>query len=119
MKFNYTALAAQTVAILTTYGQPLTRRSYTLGVYDPATGAAATTTTDTKRTGVLLDFGVGVTLERGNLVQATDKRLLLEATAVVEPQDHFIVGGIVYTIVSVGEVNPAGTRVLYDLHVRS
>jgi hypothetical protein len=33
-------------------------------------------------------------------------------------EDHFTVAGTEYAIVSVGEVNPAGTVVLYDLHAR-
>lgn len=119
MTFDYAHTAATSLKLLTRFGQNVTRRSYTVGTYDPATGAATTSTADTTRKGVLLDFGAGQTLERGTLIQGGDKRLLLDADAAPDPQDHFIVGGIEYVIVSIGEVNPAGTPVLYDIHLRT
>lgn len=118
MSFNYAEIAANALETLTEYGQDVTRRSYTAGTYAPATGLVTPTTADTTRKGVLFDFGAGQTLERGTLIQAGDKRLLLDATATVSPQDHFIVGGAEYVIVSLGEINPAGTVVLYDIHLR-
>ena len=119
MTFDYAPLADTSLELLTEFGQDVTRRSYTAGTYDPATGTTTPTTADTTRKGVLLDFGAGQTLERGGLIQGGDKRLLVDATAAVSPQDHFVAGGVEYIIVSVGEVNPAGTRVLFDLHVRT
>lgn len=118
MSIDYVAIAASSLTALTDAGQDVTRRTYTTGAYDPATGTAAATTADTTRKGVLLDFGSGKTLERGTLIQIGDKRLLLDAEATVSQDDHFIIGGVDYSIVSVGEVNPAGTPVLYDIHLR-
>lgn len=119
MTFNYAALAASTIKTLAQFGGPVTRRAYTLGTYDPATGGAGPTYADTTRTGVLLDFGAGQTTERGNLIQGADKRLLLDATGALSLQDHIIAQGVEYTLVSIGEVNPAGTRVLYDVHLKT
>lgn len=118
MSIDYTSIAGNALAALTGAGQNVTRRTYTTGAYDPATGIASSTTTDTTRKGVILDFGSGKTLERGTLIQVGDKRLLLDAEATVLPDDHFIIGGVEYSIVSIGEVNPAGICVLYDLHLR-
>lgn len=118
MAFDYAEIAANALETLTEFGRDVTRRSYTAGTYDPATGLVTPTTADTTRKGVMFDFGAGQTLERGTLVQSGDKRLLLDATAAVAPQDHFIIGGVEYVVVSVGEINPAGTRILYDLHLR-
>lgn len=118
MSIDYAAIAASSLAALTDAGQDVTRRSYTAGTYDPATGTTTPTTADTTRKGVILDFGSGKTLERGTLIQIGDKRLLLDAEATVSQQDHFIIGGVEYAIVSIGEVNPAGTPVLYDIHLR-
>lgn len=115
---DYTSLAGSTLAALTDAGQDVTRRAYTTGAYDTASGTASLTTTDTTRKGVILDFGAGKTLERGTLIQVGDKRLLLDAEGSVLPDDHFIIGGAEYTIVSIGEINPAGTPVLYDIHLR-
>lgn len=116
--FNYAEIAANALETLTEFGQDVTRRSYTAGTYSPSTGTVTPTTADTTRKGALFDFGAGQTLERGTLIQGGDKRLLVDATAAINPQDHFIVGGEEYVIVSLGEINPAGTVVLYDLHVR-
>lgn len=118
MAFDYAELATLSTDLLTEFGQTVTRRSYTAGTYNPATGTATTTTADTSRIGAIFDFPPGKTAERGTLIQAGDKQLYLDPSAAVALQDHFIVSGVEYVIVSVGEVNPAGTRVLYDLHLR-
>jgi hypothetical protein len=96
----------------------VTHRIFTVGTYDPATGTASTTTADSARRGAVLDFGAGQTLCRGTLIQQGDKRLLLDAVIPVAMQDHFVVDGAEYVVVSIGETKPAGTPVLYDLHVR-
>lgn len=115
---NYDRLAATSLRLLTKNGQDVTRRAYASGAYNPSTGESVQTTSDTTRKGVLLDFDSGKTTERGELVQVADKRLLLDAQGPVQQQDHFIVGTDEYTVVSIGEINPAGTPVLYDLHLR-
>ncbi len=67
----------------------------------------------------MLDFAAGREMERGNLIQGGDKRLLLDGSAPIpDLKDHFIVGSAEYVIVSLGEINPAGTPVMYDLHLR-
>lgn len=119
MAFDYAEVAANALETLTEFGRDVVRRAFSSGVYDPVTGLVTPATADTTRRGALFDFGAGQTLERGTLIQAGDKRLLLDATATVSPQDHFIVGGAEYVIVSVGEINPAGTVCLYDIHLRN
>jgi len=116
---NYAALAKTALKLLKDFGGKVTHRTYTTGTYDPATGLSGASSVDSTPTGVLLDFGSGQTLERGTLIQGGDKRLLLEPSASVSPQDHFIVNGTEYLIVSIGEVKPAATRVLYDIHLKT
>ena len=94
MSFDYSELAATALELLTEFGGDVTRRSYTAGVYDPATGLVTPTTADTTRQGALFDFGAGKTLERGTLIQAGDKQLLLDATATVSPQDSSMQAGL-------------------------
>lgn len=118
MSFDYSESAAQALELLTEFGQSVTRRSYTAGTYDPATGTTTPTTVDTTRTGALFDFSQGQQYMRGTLIQSGDKQLLLDAGATVDLKDHFVIGGTEYTIVSLGEINPAGTTVLYDIHLR-
>jgi hypothetical protein len=116
---DYTKIASNATKTLTKFGQSVTRRAFTAGVYDPATGLVTPTTADTTRKGALFDFGAGQTLERGTLIQTGDKQLLLDATDTVSPQDHFIIGSTEYAIISIGEINPAGTVCLFDLHLRA
>lgn len=116
---DYADIAATALAALTDAAPvPITRRSYTTGTYDPTTGSVTPTTADTTRIGVCVDFGNGQTLERGTLIQHGDKRLLLDASAPVTLQDHFLVNGIEYTVVSIGEP-VAGASILYDIHLRT
>lgn len=113
----YSDLAAESLAMLTDFGRDVTWQSFTAGTYDPATGGATPSSTSATRKGAVFDFGAGQTMMRGSLIQAGDKRLFLDATAPVSVQDQCTIAGDVYAVVSVGEVNPAGTPVLYDIHL--
>lgn len=112
----YDDLAATALELLTELGQSITHRSYTTGTYDPATGITTPATTNATRTGALFD--INTTTVRGQLVQVSDKRLLVDGSAEINLRDRLIVNSVEYIIVSLGEINPAGTRVLYDMHVR-
>lgn len=118
MSFDYVDTAELAIEVLAEFGAPVVRRATTVGAYSPSTGAATQATVDTTRSGVIFDFGAGQANVRGQLVQATDKRLLVDPTDEVLLTDLFVVNSKTYTVVSVGEINPAGTRCLYDLHVR-
>ena len=118
MSIDYSAIAVNALAVLADAGTAVTRRSYTDGTYNPATGAAAPTTADTARTGVVLNYSTGLAMVRGALIKGGDKRLLLDAVGVAPAlTDRFIVFGTEYRVVSIDETNPAGTPVLYDLHL--
>lgn len=116
----YDELSVTALELLTAFGQSITRRSYTEGVYNPATGLAAPAAVDTVRKGAIFDYGAtSGNLVRGSLIQNTDKRLLVDGTDVINLQDHFIVNGTEYVVVSIGLIGPAGVAVMYDLHVRA
>lgn len=119
MSFDYQSMADLALELLTEFGRELTQRTFTEGEYDPSTGTTNTTTADSTRIGAKFDFKEGQTTERGTLIQSGDFQLLLEPTANVSLQDVFVIDSVQYSIVSIGEVNPAGTRVLYDIHIRS
>ena len=119
MTFDYAEVAADVLDALTEFGADVTITRVTVGTYDPATGANAVTTSTATVKGVVLDFGAGTSMVGGNMVTAGDKRLLLEAAAAPDMNDTFTANGKTYAPVSIGEVNPAGVAVLYDLHVRA
>lgn len=114
----YDRAAATAVRLIDRYGRAVTLRSIAPGTYNTATGVATTTPTNVSRNGALLPFGTGQTTERGNLILAGDQRLLLEPGIVPKPEDRIVVGSDIYEIVSFVELNPAGTSVYFDLHLR-
>jgi hypothetical protein len=119
MAFNYARIAANAALLLTKFGAQCTLRQTTTGTYDNATGTVAQTTNDETRFAALFDFGPGTTNVRGNLVQMKDKRAYMEPGIVPTLADLLIAAdGVKYSIVSIGELKPATTAVLYDLHVR-
>lgn len=119
MAFDYAPLAASALALLRSYGRTLTRRTLSSASYSVLTGSIPTDYNNTDRTGALFDFGAGTTTERGSQIQVGDKRLLLDATGPVLLTDLFLIDNKSYSVVSIGEISPAGTAVLYDLHLRS
>lgn len=118
MAFDYAKAAATALRLLTKFGRDVTLRNYTVGTYDPATGTNSVSTSDVTVKAAVLDYGAGQMEQAGNLIQSGDKRCLVQAGTVPALEDHVIVGSKDYSILSVGEVNPAGTPVIYNLHLR-
>lgn len=104
------------------FGQMITLRDVSEGgAYDPNTSApaAGTANADHKRLGLLLDWSEGLTEERGTAIRQGDKKLYMEAGIVPSMEDQIITAdGTVYGIVGISELNPAGTVLLYTLHLR-
>lgn len=117
MNFDYAALASKSAALLSKFGRDVTRRRVTRGAYDTSQGSAANAgQADATFKGALLDFGTREV--DGTLVKSTDKKLLLEASGAPLASDTFLVGGLEYAVVSVKEISPAGTPVLYEVQLR-
>jgi len=119
LSFNYAKSQATATKLLTQFGQTVTRRTYTAGAYNPATGASAQTTADTSRIGVLLDYSnKGEQYVSGNLIQVGDKKLLLDGAGDAALTDRYIVQSIEYSVLSVMELKPSATTVMFELHLR-
>lgn len=120
MTFDYSRIAALARAQLDRFGQTVTLRTVGSGTYDPESSTVdEASTTNVKRKAALFNYERGLTEREGTLVQAGDKRCLMEAGIVPTPDQQVVTAdGIVYGIVSIQEVNPAGTPVLYELHLR-
>jgi hypothetical protein len=116
----YSKLAETSRALLGRFGQDVVLRRHTsTGEYNPDTGATEQDHSDTVYKGALFDFQAGQTDINNSLIQAGDKELLLEDTGVPPSvSDQVLIGGVLWSIQSVGEINPAGTPVLYKLQVR-
>jgi hypothetical protein len=124
MTFNYTKAAATSLRLLTRFGRSVTLRKQTIGAYDPATSSNTVTTADYTGTGALFDFTertLGQQFGDGLTVMLGDKKLLLAPdgiTAAPVPGDLLIFGSDTYQVLRVKSVAPAGTVVLYELHLR-
>ena len=115
---NYTALAATSLRLLTDLGQSVTRRTYTVGTYDTATGGVTSSTADTTRKGIAFPFADGKSAIVDTLIQQGDIQVLLDASAPVAQTDHYVVDSSEYIVVSYEPLSPAGTVLLNTLHLR-
>jgi hypothetical protein len=117
----YSELAQTTNEMLAEFGQPVIVTSFEMGQEDTATGVVSQPSISFTTVGVLLDYdyrNFGDSTVPYQAVSSADKRLLLTATTVVNTGDLFQVDGVVYKAHVVKCVNPAATRVLYDIWVQ-
>ena len=114
----YSELADTANEMLEEFGQPVVVTSFEMGRQDIATGVVEQTSSQFTTTGVLLDYeyrNFGDSTVPYQAVSASDKRLLVKATNVINAGDLLFVDGITYKAHVVKGVNPAGTRVIYDI----
>ena len=119
----YSKMQATANRLLKGKGQEITLTRQTAGAYDPATGTAAVTTTTQTAYGAMFEYG-DKNID-GVLIKECDKQLLLSAlnsagTALVAPQlnDTVTINTVVYTVVRIKPLSPAGTTVLFDCNIR-
>lgn len=120
MTFDYAPLAQTATKTLKEFGRQVTLRNKSLPTYDPAQGTTSTSPpSEGSRWAAIFDFAEGQTEERGNSVQSTDKRAIMDAGVKPSTEDELIDGADVYEILSVGEVRPGtGAAIIYKLHLR-
>lgn len=119
--FDYNGLAAKALGLLTRFGQDITLRKLTPGAYDKATGTVTgSSSADSTLKGALFDFSAGATQRNLTIIPVTDKQLLLQAGAAVPALNDTIItaDGQQWGIQDIKTIGPAGTPVIYDLHVR-
>jgi hypothetical protein len=119
----YAKMQATANRLLKGKGQAITLSRQTAGAYNPATGTAAVTVTTQTAYGAMFEYG-DKNID-GVLIQEGDKQLLLSAlnsagTALVAPQlnDTVTINTVVYTVVRIKPLSPAGTTVLFDCNIR-
>ncbi len=122
MRFDYSSVADTALQVLTDFGQTVVLVLPTTGIYDPATSFAPVSEATEDRQAALFDFeriNFGMTLENGTLIQAGDRRCLMDAKGTPPTTACFIeVAGERYPILDIKSTNPAGTPVLYDMLLR-
>ena len=119
----YSKMQATANRLLKGKGQEITLTRQAAGAYNVATGTAAVTTTTQTAYGAMFEYG-DKNID-GVLIKEGDKQLLLSAlnsagTALVAPQlnDTVTINTVVYTVVRIKPLSPAGTTVLFDCNIR-
>lgn len=114
-------MALVATELLTEFGQSVTVTRYGMGVPDASTGVVTPAEETSTETGVLLDFeyrSFGEAMMPTEMVNRNNKRLLLTANTKLKAGDRVEVDGEIYRIVVIKLINPAGTRIMYDLWVQ-
>lgn len=117
----YSELAETANELLAEFGQSVTVTNYEMGEEDPATGVVSQLSSQFTTVGVLLDYdyrNFGDAPAPYKATSQSDKRLLITATKVINTGDHVFVDSTLYKAYVVKVVNPAGTRVLYDIWIQ-
>jgi hypothetical protein len=117
----YSDLADEAAALLLEFGQSVTLRQLANSSYSG--GSVTQTPTDYIGLGAVFNFA-----QRdidGTLIKTGDQQLLMSvfqtngsAMPLPTTADQIIIGSTTYTIQPSRKVDPAGTVVLYDLHIR-
>lgn len=122
---NYSKNAASALRAITKAGQAALLRRSTPGTYNTETATtAAPTVTNSPCYAVLFDYDLrdsGLSVAEASLIQAGDKQILIPASGLTfspTPGDLLIVGGVIWTVKKVKELNPAGIPILYELNGR-
>lgn len=123
MNFDYSEVATGANELLAEFGQQVTIRTVTTGVYDPATGSVSSSSVDVIGKAAEFDFGShlsGSSFTKGTVITAGDKQLLLSPVGITEPQQgsFVIIGSVTWSIAAVKVTGPAGIPVLYELLLR-
>ena len=122
MTDTYTRAAASALRLLTKYGKTVQLRSVTTGDYDTDTSSVATTSVDRNRKAALFDverINYGIGLRNGLQIQEGDRQCYMDASGVAPtPEDKIVDGTLVYNILEIKELNPAGTPVMFTLLIR-
>lgn len=108
-------LQGSSTKLLTKFGRQLTFTRTTDAGFDPNTGTKTQTTTTFKKFGCVFDYTAQeIALDN---VQAGDRRVLAEGHS-YQVGDTITLDGQKYRVVSVSNVQPAGTIVACNLQVR-
>ena len=101
------------------FGGDATIRTATTGVYNPVTGTASESTSDTTVKGVVEDVNAR---EVGDLIQAGDRRLTIAAadiSAAPTSADRVIISGVTYQVVRIATIEQDNQPITYELILRA
>lgn len=113
----YNNMAAVALNLLKSKGQLLTISRETQSAFDPILGNATVSASSFTGYGAAFDYNRNEI--DGEAIQRGDIRLLLNATATAPLiDDKITIDSIIYRVMSVKVISPAGTVVVYELQLR-
>jgi hypothetical protein len=114
-----TSLRATASKLMAKFGGTATIRRVTNGTYNPVTGTASESTSDTTVKGVVEDVNAR---EVNDLVQAGDRRLTIAAAdvnAAPTTSDRIIISGVTYQVVRIATIEQDNQPITYELILRA
>lgn len=116
--FDYSKSAATALKLLTKFGASATLIKRVESAYDPATGSNSITETSYTVKAVLLNYSANETNTSGSLIQAKDRKVIMQATTVTpDVSDTLTFNSVTYRILEVNTLSPSGVNVLHELRV--
>jgi len=105
--------------LMSKFGGDATIRTVTTGVYNPVTGTASESTSDTTVKGVVEDVNVR---EVNDLVLAGDRRLTIAAAdvnAAPTTADKVVISSVVHQVIRVTTIEQDNQPITYELILRN
>jgi len=118
--FDYSGLVTKAQALIEKFGQALTITSKTTTAQDAVAGTVTQSTSTQSAYGVLFDFtgkDAGQVFADETVVERADKKCLVSGVSVTL-DSTVTVGGVVYRVLNIKELNPGGTRIYYELWLK-
>lgn len=112
----YEGKAKSALSMLQKRGQKIMVKQEKPGEYDPATGRSGVIVSQKAAYGAVFGYKQGDI--DGTLVQASDRRVLLDASANIKVGDRLIVGPDELTAINVSPFSPGGVVVYYEVQAR-
>lgn len=117
--FNYVKSADTARKLITKFGRDITHTRIVAGTYDPSTDSfTGGSTTITTLKAVILDIK-GQDFVNDTLIKEGDRYAIIEAGVNdIATTDQLTIGGVVWTIIRVENLAPAGVNVLFKVYIR-
>jgi len=113
------SLARVATSVINAHGADVTIRFVTAGAYNPTTGTATETTSDTVTKGVVEGIS---NREVDSLIKTTDKRLIISADEVAtapSTKDRVVIGLVEYEIIQVNTIDQDNTAITHEMILRA
>jgi hypothetical protein len=112
--------AASIAKKLKAKGQAMTLTRVSGGTYDPVAGSVTAPVTQTWTVyGIESAFRDNLSMAAGTLIQSGDRLAIIAADQQAPlPGDSLTIGGVVWHVIAVNAVNPAGAAYIFKVHIR-